>query len=277
VGGELASKKVLILHSNNAFIPANRIVDGAIVPVLNAAGIPTSSIYSEYLDHRRFRDSRVLEDYIRYLRGFYSSLKIDLVIINEESYSQFCGQVRAEVSSDVPVVLCAVSAGAVIPDFLKGRVTGSLKNMDARGSIRGIMTLQPAVREIAVLVGFGRAGRLFRRDHAKGAGRKSSVCQDFHDEGQAAAGAPHHDPGLGPGSALLALSFFRDSAGGVYNPRDVVDMVVRRSPVPVYGISDTYLDTGFVGGNLMSFRDLGADAATGPFMFSGESLYLNRP
>jgi PAS domain S-box-containing protein len=280
----LRSKKVLILHSNNAFIPANRIVDGAIVPALNAAGIPTSSIYGEYFDSRRFRNGMVPDEYISYLREFYASLKIDLVIINEESTLDFVARYGQRFLPDVPVVLCAVSAGAPIPDFLKGRVTGSLKKMDAGGNIIGIMALQPGVREIAVLVGSGEQDVFFEQILRKELRDNPPPLRIIMLKDRPLPELLSEISGLGSQSALLALSFFRDSAGGIYNPGDVVDMVVRRSPVPVYGISDTYLDTGFVGGNLMSFRDLGADAAARavsilrgePFPQPPMSIYGNR-
>lgn len=59
-------------------------------------------------------------------------------------------------------------------------------------------------------------------------------------------------------SAVFYTSFFQDSAGNRFlNATKALPMVASAANVPVFGMSDTYLGHGVVGGDLMSFREQG--------------------
>ena len=59
-------------------------------------------------------------------------------------------------------------------------------------------------------------------------------------------------------SAVFYTSFFQDSAGNRFlNATKALPMVASAANVPVFGMSDTYLGHGIVGGDLMSFREQG--------------------
>ncbi|HTH14377.1 MAG TPA: ATP-binding protein, partial [Spirochaetia bacterium] len=75
------------------------------------------------------------------------------------------------------------------------------------------------------------------------------------EEIEAAAGT------VSPKTAALYISLYQDGQGKTFNPRDALDRLVTRSRVPVYGVSSTYLGHGIVGGNLLSFEDVSANAA----------------
>lgn len=45
-----SEKRVLILHADNVFLPANRIMDGVLEEGLLKAGIKSSNIFAEYLE-----------------------------------------------------------------------------------------------------------------------------------------------------------------------------------------------------------------------------------
>lgn len=260
--GNLADKKIMILHHNNAQIPANRILDENLVNALVEAGIPTASIFSEYMEERRFFTQEIEMDYMRYLEDFYSMQPIDLVIITEESTLFFLNAYGHDFLPDVPVVLCAVSEGTPLPDWLAGRVAGNLKNIDICANIRNIQSLQPDLNELVILLGTSPQDSFFERyvqrclDSAANLPGQIRVLKN-----QSMEDSLNQIGQLSSGSAVLAVSVFQDGAGRNFNPKDVVLQVVKTSPVPVYGISDTYVGTGFIGGNLISFKDLALDAA----------------
>ena len=259
---ELQGKNVLILHADNVFLPANQMMDRAISSILVEAGLPTASIYAEYLEVGRFRQSGQQEGIIRLFRQKYATLRIDLVIITDDPTLDFVARMGASFLPDAPVLLCGITAGKTIPDFLGRKATGNLKTLDIPACIVDILALQPRLEELVVLVGSGRQDSFYRRylDEVLAVGTSRSFRI------RVASDEPLSDSldsiaALEKDSAVLVLSFYEDGAGTTYNPRDTMALVVQASPVPVYGISDSYYGTGFVGGNLMSFADLGEDAA----------------
>jgi two-component system sensor kinase FixL len=55
-------------------------------------------------------------------------------------------------------------------------------------------------------------------------------------------------------TAILFYTLLRDSAGGNHVPTHVLERIARRTRLPVYGVSDRYIDHGIVGGRVISFR-----------------------
>ena len=66
---------------------------------------------------------------------------------------------------------------------------------------------------------------------------------------------------LPPRTVLLVGSFLRDATGQRYITRDVVERVAAAASVPVYGVSETLVGTGIVGGRVVSFEAIGARTA----------------
>jgi C4-dicarboxylate-specific signal transduction histidine kinase len=54
-------------------------------------------------------------------------------------------------------------------------------------------------------------------------------------------------------SIVLVLHLFRDGAGQEFRPYDSFQMIARASNVPVYGVLDSYMGAGMVGGQVASF------------------------
>jgi len=59
-------------------------------------------------------------------------------------------------------------------------------------------------------------------------------------------------------TVVLYISFFQDAAGHKFlNATGALPMVAKAANAPVFGISDTYLGNGIVGGDLMRFQEQG--------------------
>jgi len=74
-------------------------------------------------------------------------------------------------------------------------------------------------------------------------------------------------------SAILYLSIFRDANGQYFVPRDIMSDISEKANAPTFGIADTYLGHGIVGGNLLSAGNQGKRyAEIAVKILSGEPL-----
>jgi signal transduction histidine kinase len=63
-------------------------------------------------------------------------------------------------------------------------------------------------------------------------------------------------------SVVLFISFFKDAGGREFmNANEALPLIIAASSAPVFGISDTYLGRGIVGGFMLSFEEQGKIAA----------------
>jgi len=73
-------------------------------------------------------------------------------------------------------------------------------------------------------------------------------------------------------SVVLYITAFVDGAGRQFVPREALSMISREACVPVFGLFDSYLGYGIVGGHQISFEAQGRKAAELAFrILGGES------
>jgi PAS domain S-box-containing protein len=78
--------------------------------------------------------------------------------------------------------------------------------------------------------------------------------------------------GLPSNSIVVYFTVLRDGAGAQFYARDVAKLISAAANAPVYGLYDTFLGHGIVGGYMSRFEDLGASAANvGLRILAGES------
>ena len=76
-------------------------------------------------------------------------------------------------------------------------------------------------------------------------------------------------------SAVVFGGYWKDEAGRVRVPADVLESLCRESPVPFFGISDTYVGRGIVGGICIDTRAIGE--ATGRLVVASRAGPLPEP
>ena len=84
---------------------------------------------------------------------------------------------------------------------------------------------------------------------------------------------------------VVYSSIFKDGAGKTFAPCEALSLVAKASRVPVFGVLETYLGRGIVGGHMVSFTEHGKEAASmavkimegqspGSIPFGGEKAYI---
>ncbi len=255
------SRNVLILHAQDQFLPANILMDRTLYSVLKSSKSLNVSIYSEYLEKVRFNSVSVQDEILKQLHAKYGSINLDLIIITDDISWDYFLEHNRNLFKGIPVVLCGLTKEKLDIKSLGSNVTGNFKHLDIEANIETILKVQPETNKIAVVIGTGLQDAFYesitRKDFAK---YQTRVNVDYII-GFSIEETQQKISKLSPYTVVLYVSMYRDGTGKGFNPRDVIPLLKKTANVPIYGVSDTYLMHGIIGGNLLSFADLSADAS----------------
>ncbi len=199
-----------------------------------------------------------------YLRRKYAADDVDAVIAVYPQAVDFLLAKKHAVFTGVPVIACEV-----LPAFAERLehspahrfVTGVVLGNNATGVLDDALRMRPGTKRVALVSGTTAndvlADGVFRDALKAYAGRlelidlaKLPMREILERVGR-----------LSPDTVVLFSSLFMDGAGQSFVPREALSLIRRATPVPVFGLYDSYMDFGIVGGPLFSFEDAGKTAA----------------
>lgn len=257
----LPIKKVLILHSDEEFIPANIDLNAALISKLKSSDKFTITIYSEYMDSHRLYNEALENQYAETFLKQYSELKPDVIIAIDYKAYTFLLTKAKEFYDSTPIVFCMIPKYLIDESSLPSNITGNYMSIDAKGTIETIMHMHPETEEVIIVSGAGPASKSKLdeiSDNLKGVSYdiKVSYLQDktIEDTLEILSNLPSK-------SIVLYNAIFEDAKGELFIPREALALMNNATSVPIYGLYFTNLDYGLVGGSLFEFKEVANDAA----------------
>ncbi|WFN34442.1 sensor histidine kinase [Methanogenium sp. S4BF] len=242
------SDHILIIHSYGPDMDWVGAVTDGLARVFPADD-PDIVIYTEYMDGKLVSDSRHYENLAAVYRHKYASIPIDLILVSDDDAYAFILEYGDELFPGVPIVFFGVSGYDPAHREELPNLTGVVERTRVGPTVDLITTLQPGVQEVYVVNDPGTTtGRFFAAELVVKAAAYNGTPA-FRAHGETDMTVLCHDlQNLTPGTAVLLMDFNRDSDGRMYRDGEIACIVSAWSPVPVYGISDTFLGHGVVGG-----------------------------
>ena len=256
-----APRRVLILHSFNYTFPATTIVSDAIRKRLLERSPQRLEIEVEYLDLARRPDDAHALRMANFLREKYAGVHFDLVVVVGVSGIPFIQKFRDVVGPGVPVVFSDVTRSTYEALHLPPDVTGVINNSYPAKTLELAERLQPGARRLVVIGGSDSVDRRWREIARKAIEAHNPKLETAYWSDLTYDALLTDVSRLPSDSIVLLLTFFADSEGKRFIPRDVAAAVAKASTAPVYGLFDTYIGTGIVGGYTDTFESLGITAA----------------
>jgi PAS domain S-box-containing protein len=288
-GEPKATKRVLVLYSKDNAHPGHELTDQGIRSAFISNKLFDVQLYEEYLDVTRFSGPANAHTFADYLRRKYSGVKIDTIITVYPPAADFLLREAIDVFSDTPIVANEVTRA----------YAENLKHSQPRRAIAGIITgenvtdmldsafrMKPGAKRVA-LVG----GASPHTDYSEQVLRKG--LESYLDKLELIdlTKLPMEEiltrvSSLPPDTIVLYTGIFRDGKGQYFVPRDALSNISRAANAPVFSIFDSFLGYGIVGGRLLSFEQLGREAAAvairimggepaASIPFGGEQAYVN--
>ena len=257
---ELSGKNVLVLHTFEANLPANIKTDQGIRVTLEAAGMGVKQQFFEYLDLARNPDTEYRQQLAEMLRLRYARRNIDFLITLEQGVLHFLLNEGQGLFPDTPVLALDLPLTFELPQTKRHIIRQSIA-YDMIGTLEQALQLVPEAKRVYVVIGIFPEHKPYidqaRRDFRKWEDRVEFIYlndRSFEDMLDMVSRAPS-------GTIVLYLVLVTDITGKMYNPRDAVQLLSRASTAPVFGLYDTLMEHGIVGGSLVSYEQLGAQAA----------------
>ncbi len=257
-------KWVLVLYSEDKAHPAHELTDRGIQSAFRSNKLFDVQLFTEYLEVSRFRGTAHLRTVADYLHRKYAGLKIDVIIgIYPPAVDVLLGEPQAAFPG-VPIVACEVSrpyAQNLDNSPFRAFITGVIMAENIAGMLDTALRLRPDTKSLALIAGTtpndAHSEQVFREALNRYAAKLELINLTKLPMAQILARVGS----LPTNSIVLYSSILEDGEGRGFVPREALSLISQASNAPVFGIYDTYMGYGIVGGRLVSFEQQGREAA----------------
>jgi len=257
---DLSHKNVLILNGVESNAPIFEFTDRGIKRVLESGGVGTRNQFFEYLDLIRNPGPGHRLRVTELMRQRYAQRKIDLVITLYPEALLFAVNEGCTIFPGAPIMALYLPEGLELPP-LSCPATRQVVVPDIDGTIGLALKLVPGAKLVFVVSGTYPLDRWVEHKVRLDSKKWEALVEfrflnDVPLDGilETLSDAP-------AGSIVLLATFQEDVTGEIFTTREVGEKLSRASSAPVFGLLDTMLGHGIVGGSLVSFEYIGTKAA----------------
>ena len=260
VSAQVRSKKdVLILNEVGLSHSLTDVMTQQIVSGVERTTGRDVEFFSESLDLLSLPDRPSLAEARDWLVKKYGHRKLEVVVAVGPDTIKFLADYGRTLFLGVPVVICGSAADQAGSPNLDSRFTGTWQKREPGKTLEAALRLLPNTRHVFVV------GGTSVYDQVVLAATKEffSSLQDPRTEFSYLTDMEMEKlleelKNLPADSVVFYTSFFQDSAGNKFlNATKALPMIASATNAPVFGMSDTYLGHGIVGGDLMNFQEQG--------------------
>ncbi|UCG67346.1 MAG: hypothetical protein JSW12_10340, partial [Deltaproteobacteria bacterium] len=249
---ESRAKRVLVLYSFHEGLPWDRIIDDSLRNTLKSKSTAPIELNVEHTDRVAYPGDAYPEKLVDLYRRKYSYPKMDIIIGFGDEAADILLTYGDELFPEVPIILVSVERKDKQRDLLKPNMTSLLWGIDTEETVGLIQETLPEMTHLFVISGSSVTDQALIKvtrealDGYKG-GFEIHYLTDLTEADllERVTQLPEH-------SVLYYLVFSRDADGKSFVPREIVATVSERANAPMFGLVDTYLGHGIVGGILLS-------------------------
>ena len=256
-----APRRVLLLHSFSHAVSTWDDTAASFREELIKRSPEALDLHDIAYDAVRYQDPQEEGPFVEYLRSLFSGRKVDLVVPIGAPAAYFIQRHRLQLFPSAPMLVSAVEQRRMNASTLGADDTTINATVDLSSYIRNILRVLPNTKNIAVVIGNSPVERYWlsetQRVSKAFAGRVNFTWLNdlSFDEMLKRAAA------LTRQSAILYFVFAEDVKGISYSQDRALDALRNTVKVPIFGVGDSQLGRGIVGGPLLQSRTLGRRTA----------------
>lgn len=258
---DIKIKNILILHSyHRGLMWCNNIEDG-ILSELHKIKNYELDIKTEYMDVKEYEENIYYEKLVDLYFYKYKNKKFDLIICTDNAAFNFLVHFRKKLFEDVPIVFSGVNNFNTynVEDIYN--MTGILEEEDIEGNLNLISSLHPNIKNITAVVDKSPVGNYM---YNKLVEIKKNTNYNFKIhiiQEKSISDLIKTISELPASNALFFMASYLKNTDGskIYLPQ-AIKYITPHVRIPIYGIWDTHISGGVVGGKITSSFKLGSSA-----------------
>ena len=196
-----------------------------------------------------------------FLHEKYAGVHFDAVVMLGITGMPFLLEHREMFAPGVPVVFSDVTRATYEAMHLPPDVTAVINEYDPEKTLELAERLQPDARRLVVIAGNDSLDRRWRETVRKAIEVRNPKLETTYRSDLSYDALLADVSRLPRDTIVMFLTFYADSENKRLIPRDVAAAVAKASAAPVYGLFETYLGSGIVGGYIDSFQSIGTTTA----------------
>lgn len=268
---------ILTLNGADPYLPAFVALDRAIRDTIVAGAGRPVEFYTETLDMLRFPRSRFEPEIQAILLKKYRNIQPDVVVAVAPVALEFAEQNRDQLWPRAHIVFHSVP-----DDLLPGRAPGPRTSgipvrYEIGRTVELALQLRSDTRRLIVVAGVAPYDQFIVASARRQLARFVDRLDIDYLVGASVAEVTAELSTAGPDTAVLYLTMFRDRHGTAYTPRTALQQITDASPVPVFGIAETYLDTGMVAGVVVPYAAQGRKVGELVLQLTADGSARTRP
>lgn len=247
--------EVVILHSYHHGWRFTDLQDSVLHSVLAAGTRAPIRIQSEFLDAVSGEREDLFRAYAEVLRKRYESRRPRLVVTTDGPAARFMATHGLSVFPAVPVVFCAVDRSTADLVWSVRQATGVVETPDPGPTIELILRVhRGGIRRLVVVSDETAFGAQLRTRAQQAMEAVADLPRVEYMTVSPRSPEPALDAvaKLPPDAVLLILSAQDYRHDDPAAPQSLLSRLVREASVPAYGLYDSYLGSGIVGGVMVS-------------------------
>ena len=254
----LAGKNVLILHTLESITPLSLETNRGLSDTLRMGGIPVANLFFESMDLRRNPGPELRKLLAEQMRLKWSHRKADMVITVYPEALEFVLNDCRDVFPHVPIIALHLPQDFMMAETGR-RIIGHFPTYDITGTIDNALKLVPGTKRVYVVSGAHKVDK-WLEDQARRASKKWERVEFIYLSHMSLEDILATVSKAPPGSVILYLALTQDVAGKSHTGLGLAHQLSQVSTVPVFGMFESALGYGVIGGTLVSWNLIGKRA-----------------
>ena len=253
----LEPKRVLAIFIFKQGLPWPYYLEQSMRAALGEATTSNIELHVEYADQTGFPEKLYRSRIIDMFRYKYSKQEIDLILVFGGEAIELMAEYGDMQSADTPVLLITTDQKSLKHSRLKPNMRSMTWGLDFAATASLVQDLLPKTKNLFVISGASQLDKKLKNLAVEVLAEFDERFIIHYIDDLAAQELLLKVAQLPENSAIFFISLFRDADGKTHVPRDFMSIISKKANAPVFGMVDTYMGQGIVGGNLLSAEFLG--------------------
>ena len=246
-------KHVLVLTADSPQLPGNRVLLDALQSVLRAEFPARVEFYLETIDLRQVANDPYERLFADLMSERFRGVQLDLVVALTQPAIEFVLREHDRLFARSPLLLGFIDRRVLDQRAVPAKTGVVFLQPEAAATVRLAIATNPATRRVLVVGGTSRFDRGWLQGVREDLGTRTAGVSIEYDTESSLQALLDRVAALPADSVVLFTSATRDGVNAPVRSIEVLERMRAVARVPIYGLSNTYLGKGIVGGTLLDF------------------------